>query len=399
MLHEKKQLPLQVATQILLIAAIGMSLWLTVVKWTGKIDTLAGCGAGSGCEQVLGSRWSMAVAVLPVSLLAAVAYLAASVSVWKSGAPWPAIRLGLAATLVSAAAWFGGLQLFAVAQICRYCHVIHAIGVAAACGLVALDARHWLHLPSQATWPLAAGFGLTVWFAFIQVVGPIPATHRVESLRPRPRTTGPNRQLPADIHAMGEGRLVEFLNGQKAYRIGAVPLIGNANARHILVKYFDYKCDSCRTMHGQLEELMAKYPEEFAVIMIPAPLEHGCNRYLPKSVQNHPEACALARCALTVWRKDAAQFETFHHWLFDARPTATEARDRLEKLQLPDDDVTEWIDAFLRQDFKDYSRLIQRTVVMPKLLIHGTSVMQGVPRNLEALIETLRIALPSARIP
>ena len=53
---------------ILSAAAFALSFWLTVQKWTGNIDSLAGCGAGSDCANVLGSKWSMVMGLIPVSV-------------------------------------------------------------------------------------------------------------------------------------------------------------------------------------------------------------------------------------------------------------------------------------------------------------------------------------------
>ncbi|MDC0935862.1 vitamin K epoxide reductase family protein [Pirellulales bacterium] len=396
MLADVPQRNLRVTVQGVLLAAAGMSLWLAIQKWTGGIDTLAGCGTGSGCAQVLGSRWSMVIGVLPVSVFAIIVYLAASVSIWKTSPTWRQARIVLAAILIGAAVWFGALQVFVLSTVCRYCLTVHGLGIAAAIGLVAIDGAQWRELPSRVTRPMALGFGLAAWFAFIQVVGPIPETHRVETAPPplARRSATSRRVIPANIHAAGSGRLVKFFDGQKSFRLGAVPLLGDPEARHVIVKYFDYTCQSCRAMHGQLEVLLERYPEEFAVIVIPAPLEKGCNSYLPATVQNHPDACGFARCALTMWRHAPGQFGDFHDWLFESHPTLEQAEERVGQEWLQDDETKRWVNAFLRQDFEDYGRLIQQTSVMPKLLVHGTKIMQGTPRDADALLETFRSALP-----
>lgn len=49
--------------------------YLAGLKLAGKTSSLAGCGQGSGCGNVLGSEWPQLFGI-PVSLLAFVIYLA-----------------------------------------------------------------------------------------------------------------------------------------------------------------------------------------------------------------------------------------------------------------------------------------------------------------------------------
>ena len=74
------------ALRILAFAGLAISVYLLTLKLTGKITYLVGCGEGSGCANVLGSRWSQFF-YIPVSAFAAVMYAALLVATWKDGAP------------------------------------------------------------------------------------------------------------------------------------------------------------------------------------------------------------------------------------------------------------------------------------------------------------------------
>lgn len=383
--------------QALCVAALCMSLWLTGLKWTGEIDTVAGCGAGSGCAEVLGSRWSMVGGVVPVSLLAALTYLTATVALWRTGTSWRNLRLLVASVLVGAALWFLGLQVMAISRTCRYCLTLHAIGIATALGLVALDARHWRQQGVQMAKLFAAGLGATAWFAFIQIFGPLPATHRLETAGAAQAAAPAAKSAPnlsVGVHTAGTGRLIQFMNGRKSFRLGAVPFVGKPTAKHILVKYFDYTCDSCRRMHHQLAQLMRDHPADYAVIVLPTPLERSCNSRLPDSVRDHADACAIAKCALALWHDDPAAFVKFHDWVFETQPVLSQIEDRVGAAALDSQEIARWVESCLRQNIADYALLIRKTPVMPKLLVTGATVLQGVPRDVDALQRSLSGVLP-----
>ncbi len=93
-----------------------------------------GCGGGSPCEQVLTSRWSAVAGVLPVTGLAAGAYLAMLVASLFIGPSTPAVdrqwAWGALLLLVAAAAgsgiWFTILQSSVIGAFCPYCMATHA---------------------------------------------------------------------------------------------------------------------------------------------------------------------------------------------------------------------------------------------------------------------------------
>ncbi len=96
-----------------------------------------GCGGGSPCEQVLGSRWSEIAGVLPVSGLAAGTYLAMLVCSFYLGpataasdrrVAWAAM-LVLAGAIAGSAVWFTVLQEWVIGAMCPYCMATHVAGL------------------------------------------------------------------------------------------------------------------------------------------------------------------------------------------------------------------------------------------------------------------------------
>jgi uncharacterized membrane protein len=111
---------------------------------------VSGCGAGSSCEKVLSSRWSAVGGVLPVSGLAAGAYLAmlvASLSIGPAtAAPVRRLAWGAMLVLVGAAAgsavWFTIVQKWVIGAFCLHCMATHITGLLLA-ALVIWRARIW----------------------------------------------------------------------------------------------------------------------------------------------------------------------------------------------------------------------------------------------------------------
>jgi len=111
------------------LVAAGLSIWLTVQKLNGSITSLAGCGGGSDCSNVLGSKWSMVFGVIPVSVLSSLLYIAILVSIWIRGITMIWLRQLAAWMIIGSAVWFTILQIAVVGSFCKYCMTMHGVGV------------------------------------------------------------------------------------------------------------------------------------------------------------------------------------------------------------------------------------------------------------------------------
>ena len=142
-------------------ACLALAGWMVFHSLSGV--RMAGCGAGSGCDQVMGSPWAYVLGGVPVSLPAAVVYLLLGICVLFLGGEkpedrsldrilWPLMVI-LGGCTVGAALWFCYLQLFVLHAFCKYCTLLHLLGTVAAV-LVMLAAKR---AGKKIALPLAAG--------------------------------------------------------------------------------------------------------------------------------------------------------------------------------------------------------------------------------------------------
>ena len=219
---------------------------------------------------------------------------------------------------------------------------------------------------------LAAAFGL----ALSQHFGPAPVTHRIGGELAISPTIG--------IHAQGNGRKIVFDGGNKVYDNSSLPGLGSSDAKQVLVEYFDYQCPSCRTMSGYLAALIDKHPTELRVLMLPVPLDHGCNSALAAADDGHPGSCELTRIALAVWRVNPAAFPAIHRaFLSDPPPdlasALTLAREQVPAAQLEAAMREPWIDQLIRANIADWEAFSSKSRQLPKLLISGKRILHGLP--------------------
>ena len=364
---------------ILCLIASSLSSWLTVEKLAGRIDTLAGCGAGSGCANVLGSKWSMVLGIIPVSVFSLLVYLVILISL-KSLSPLARNSRILAAWLcIWAAIWFTGLQFFILKTICPYCMFMHSIGLILGISILLFQKYFSKNL-------IITALIMVVGLAMIQHWGPEPATHQLSEAK----------NIVFDetsSNSASAGRIASFYDGKKQYALEALPHLGPPNAKHIIVKYFDYTCEACQEVHRQLKSFMEQHPNDITVIMLPVPLNHACNPHLPAGAPDHENACELAILALKVWKAQPEVFQEFHDSLFEFGQIPYEAAEALAEsltsaealAAVPED----WVQKTMQQSVADYKAFSKESPVMPKLLLPGSVLMQGKPKNQKAFEDAL----------
>jgi uncharacterized membrane protein/protein-disulfide isomerase len=375
--------------RLLALAGLGLSSWLLILKATGSISYLVGCGADSGCANVLGSRWSQWFLV-PVSALSLVLYGGLLALTFR---PLRAPLLAIGICLGGGALWFTGLQLLVLRQICPWCMTAHAIGLASAAltvrSAVVGDGGCGSHLK-----PILGGTAALALLVMGQWFGPVPNTH-LESTATLPKAIDQNRSEP--VHSRGEGRKVVLAG--KSYNVETLPHLGDPAAPHVLVKYFDYACDSCRELHADLNEAMKVFPDKLCIIVLPCPIDRSCNPSVPSHISDHQHACSLARIALACWRQQPGAFPQIHEALF-ARPLRGPKPALSAVRYFLDRDLAEgalqdpWIDEVLAADSEDYKRLNVTNngltnYLMPKLLVRDTRMLHGVTKDRQTLLSAL----------
>ena len=378
------------ALRLVSIGGLLLSGWLLFQKASGSITYLVGCGSGSGCANVLGSRWSQWF-LIPVTALSLVLY---AVLLGLTFRPQRTALLAVGSSLAGAALWFGIVQAFILRSFCPWCLSAHVLGLAAA---ALIFREHAGKSKGPAARGILAGLAATAVLVAGQVFGPVPDTHQTSDVAVTPAPPTPAGK-PLPVHERGDGRKVVFL-ANKSYNVAALPHLGDPASPHVAVKYFDYACDSCRDLHEDLLAFQTKHPGKLCVILLPCPIHRACNPEVPAHLENHPNACELARLALACWRADPASFPAVHHALF-ARPTldpakAMEAVKPLLKAPLAPDALADpWIDEVLAADAADYKRINvtntgQLNYLMPKLLVGGTRMLHGVTKSREILFQAL----------
>ena len=121
---------------LLCAACLALAGWMLFHSLTGV--QMVGCGAGSGCDSVMGSPWAYVLGGIPVSLPAALVYVLLIVCVLFLGGDsaearsldrliWKLLPV-LAGCLAGAALWFCYLQLFVLHAFCKYCTLLHLLG-------------------------------------------------------------------------------------------------------------------------------------------------------------------------------------------------------------------------------------------------------------------------------
>ena len=302
---------------LLCAACLALAGWMLFHSLTGA--RMVGCGAGSGCDSVMGSPWAYVLGSIPVSLPAAVSYLLIALCILFLGGEseeersldrflWPLLLI-LAGALVGAALWFSYLQLFVLHAFCKYCTLLHLLGCVLAVLIVChseLDSSPHSGLdpsPHSGLDPesprhrygwLLAGLVAAAVFAFVQV-----------------------RTLPAAAYDAGrtEAALPTFADGE-------VPVLGPSDSPEELTLLFDFQCSHCRRLHKVLPELLAKAGGQYRFRLCPVPLSPACNPYIPASgVDRFAGSCALTRYALAVWYARPEAYEAYWDELLGGGPS------------------------------------------------------------------------------
>ena len=380
------------AVRLLSFSALTVCLWLFGRKLSGDITSIAGCGGEGGCSQVLGGRWSEWFQV-PVTLLAALVHATVlsltlpPVQRWLGPAgdrclPAAAVMLG------GAAIYFLTLLYGVEHQHCPWCLGLHLTGITVA-ALILADAGRKLEWAGLGRPGLTGILALGV-LAAGQIWGPKPKTYLL--------TGGTGPAAPALVVTGAGGREVSFLDGRLKYDTATLPLIGSPAAKYVMVEFFDYTCSSCRDLAGDLKELKKKWPETFAVIVLPAPLNRACNPSLKPAVRDHPGACELARLALALWKAKPEAFPEFHDFLLALPlPMTIErlAEARYKAVTLTSEEAIAaaledpWVGQRLKDNVAAFAQLTAQSIAMPKLLLPQSGVMHGTAHDTAEFVRVM----------
>lgn len=376
------------AVRLLTTAALGISAYLLYGSMTG--DRLAGCGPESGCDAVLRSRWAFLFGI-PVTLPAVILYAAILMATFRVHSARAGRFLFLAAgSLIAAAVWFIGLQVFAIGSLCRFCMVAHGAGTLAAL-LILLGFRRPFGGPLNANFvalqpPVALKLALGgITPVLLMAAGQglhEPKTFAVESADQLATRKAP--------------RVVELHQGLFRIDLSETPLLGSLDASNIVVHLFDYTCTHCRKLHPMLKEAAQALSNQVAFASLVVPLATNCNHVMKRRIEQHAAACELAYACLAVWRARPGKLSELEEWIFStATPPAPElvaARARQLvgtnefDLRLKDPWIKEHLVRNIDLYATNYYRL--RKATLPELMI-GTNLVSGGLKDTQELYRLL----------
>lgn len=145
---------LKIATLVLALAGLGVSIYLTYAHYTAS--SLAGCNEKAGivnCGEVTTSSESMIFGVIPVALTGLIYYvfMVAIMTPWAWNSTWkwmPRLRLAAAVAGVGMILYLVYAELFQIGAICLYCTSVHVITFLIF-ALVAVSAALWGLAPAR----------------------------------------------------------------------------------------------------------------------------------------------------------------------------------------------------------------------------------------------------------
>lgn len=349
--------------------------------------SIAGCGGGSPCEQVLSSRWSAIAGIFPVSGLAAGVYLAMLVASFfigpSSEAPlrnlaW-SIMLILAGSIAGSAIWFTILQKWVIGYFCPYCIAIHTTGIVMAVLIIWQAVKY---LRGQNIRPLAVSGRVLIglFIAGLLFISQVIFTPRI-------------------FYKVGESeesiKTIDYHN---------VPVVGSPDAPYVVSILFDYQCSHCQKIHFMLDELIHRYNGKLAFALCPSPLNTHCNPYIPRDVDEFKNSCDLAKIALAVWVAKREVFPDFENWMFTFesgdswQPRSLEAA-RAKAAELVGKDkfdnsmVDPWIDEYLQISTRIYGQTLQNGMGGIPKLIYGSRWVIPQPNSSDELLKILQNSL------
>ncbi len=265
--------------------------------------SMAGCGDGSPCQQVLNSRWSTIMGIIPVSGLAMGVYLALFVASLfiNQGTELSVRRLAwsvmliLAGSVAGSAIWFTILQKWVIREFCPYCMTTHITG---------------LLLAILITWRAIKEFDT---YSLRNIFRPLPAMGLV--------LTGLVLTGLIAAFQIGLTPRTVYTDGESQSNLSVIdyntaPVVGSPDAPYVVTLLFDYQCSHCQKIHFMLDEVISRYDGKLAFVLCPVPLDPECNPYIPRDADAFKNSCELARIGLTIWVARKEAFPAFENWMF-----------------------------------------------------------------------------------
>jgi uncharacterized membrane protein len=379
-----------ITLSLMLLSFIAIVVCAVFLRAHATGGTVPGCGAGSGCDAIIASRWSR-IGRVPVALLGLALYAAILATVVPRelmGVHSPPLDLFLiaaSATIVAGAAWFSILQVGILHRICPACMAFHAVGVVFVA--VASTRVNLLQPP-----PLGIGVGVALGLMVTQTIVR-PPQYRVVPAEGPPLAARDDTPSGTSAAPPSGEKDVVLLNGHLRLGISDWPLLGSPGASRVVALLFDPTCDTCRHMYRLLDSAAAASGRGLAVLTIPVPQHSSCNPSIPYDAPEAADACELARLIYAGWRVDPKALQAFLYWLNDpARaPSLTEARSRAHRTFGAGFSMT-LLDSSVRSKIQRavaHQAALQLPGKLPQVLLEDRS-LSGKAASVKELLEAIR---------
>lgn len=259
---------------------------------------LVGCGAGSSCDNVMGSRWAY-IGRLPVSAVAVVTYVVFLVCLLflSNGKKKEDLELDnviliimhvLGGAILGAALWFSYIQIGILHQFCKYCTFTHVLGSIGAVYMF-FKVRKSEAISSRFAFSgFFTGLLSAIAFAIAQYI-----------------------LVPSIVYDDGIAS-----SKLPSYSSDELPSIGPADAEHEITLMFDFQCIHCRGLHKLLPEVIEKSGGKIRFLLCPTSLSTECNPYIPHDgIDRFVGSCTMSRLALAVWFYRPELYPQVEHYL------------------------------------------------------------------------------------
>lgn len=260
---------------------------------------LIGCAPGTGCDQVLGSRWSFIFGFIPLgapgfccyAVLLAIILLADSLDDRQFSLLMWRLSVIAAGAVLGSAGWFIYVQRHFIGAFCPYCMSTHCAGIVLSLLLpVYVRVRDIVPRFLHRALLFAAGLCLASAFAVAHLLTTPDSAYDKGYVQ---------EELP-DVGSLG------------------LPELGGAGAEYRIVLMYDYRCSHCRKLHAMLPEVLDLLDGRFGFVLCPTPISRECNPYVDTDTDLFAGSCTSDKCAMAVWRRNPEAFPEMDDFLFGA---------------------------------------------------------------------------------
>lgn len=340
---------------------------------------LIGCTQGTNCNIVLGSRWSFLFGIIPVSALAAGAYLTLLACILLIDSKWTGAQeqqflfhaiLVVSGAIIGCAIWFIWLQSHMIRAFCPYCMTAHILGI-----VISVLSVIWCI--GQKTRRIVLNILIGVLIA--AALGVVQFTTTPRSLAERGFVNEPLRY--PDPKEM--------------------PIIGSPDAKHKVTMLFDWQCAHCRRTHIMLPDAVNQLGDSIAIVCSPVSMSRECNPHISPGIDRFAGSCTFMRIGLAIWRTNPDAYWEYENQFFGTDlvhswnpPTVEQAtamaeqligKDRLEKSM-----QSRWMENYIWTVNELFGRTSKGTTSAIPRLIYNGKIMIPEADNPSALASLIR---------